>query len=264
MGGSAAKKGSVSQADKAPLSDSTPQKEAPSGRKTPNTDPEFRAQLIIDHREHGIRLAWSLLNRWRIRIEQDDVVSVVGAALVEAANRFDDTRGVSFRTFFFYHLRGMLIKEVTQLIDDRKSFRSIPQENVEQIVATTDVPEYWPLQLVERENPEMILEKRQFEEVFWKTCGELDALEKEVLVRHFVQDEALKDIASDLDYCRCHISRVKSRALARLKKSLPAALEEETEEASSAVNKKRYTGGRGRRKALVPSQKKRFQKSLAS
>ena len=64
-----------------------------------------------------------------------------------------------------------------------------------------------------------------------------------------MQEHSLVSIAEELNYCRCHISRVKSRALKKLRKML-----ENTDESTSAKEmlaahkKSSYKGGRGRRK----------------
>ena len=239
----------------------------------PNID-----KLIIEHREHGRRLAWSFLTTWRVRMGQDDVMSVVGAALCEAANRFDPTKGVAFKTFFFYHLRGMLLKEIARVIQEQKVLQFVPSNSVtENIPIDKAAVSDWASPLVENNNPERIIERRQVASACWEACGQLDILEQEVLVRFFVFDEPLVTIAEELKYCRCHISRVKSRALAKLARILKESLksqgqaveeeiEEEPEEEEESVftrmprrgSRRDYTGGRGRRK-----EKKRHQKSEA-
>ena len=222
-------------------------------------------ELVLDHREHGKRLAWSFLSSWRVSMNPDEVISVVGAALCEAANRFDPDKGVAFKTFFFYHLRGMLLKEIARVIQEQRVLQFVPHSsvtdapNTEQMVYTN-----WSFHLVETNNPERVIEKRQIAGVCWEACSTLDELEQEVLVRYFVYDEPLVDIARELKYCRCHISRVKSRALAKVAKVLKAKLknpeqdpaepeqEQELDEHTLrrllAAQRKGYTGGRGRRK----------------
>lgn len=249
-------------------------------------------QLILEHREHGKRLAWSFLSSWRVRMGQDEVLSVVGAALCEAANRFDPSRDVAFKTFFFYHLRGMLLKEIARVIQEQKVLQFMPTGlGADALRSEQYIPGNWSLQLVENNNPERIIEKRQVASACWEACAQLDTLEQEVLVRYFVYDEPLVQIAKELDYCRCHISRVKSRALnklsrllknsavlverARLAAQVEVDEEEETEgslddlalapaRGRSAAQRKNYTGGRGRRKQKksVPKRSDALQKIL--
>ncbi len=236
--------------------------EKPESPKTKLT-PKQMEETILEHREHGRRLAWSFLSSWRIRMPQDEVVSVVGAALCEAAIRFDPSKEVAFKTFFFYHLRGMLLKEISRIIQEQKILQFIPNGMVgndyrgEQLSVAPIIPP-----LIETNNPEKIIEQKQVAGACWDACTQLDPLEQEVLIRCFVYDEPLVSIAKELKYCRCHISRVKSRALAKLSQLLSeddvlkdryedseVSLEEiALPRAKSSRKKVGYTGGRGRRK----------------
>lgn len=209
--------------------------------------------LVIEHRDHGRRLAWSFLSSWRIRLPQDDVISVVGAALCEAAHRFDPSREVAFKTFFFYHLRGMLLKEISRMIDDQKLMQlSTGSSDSEPVISAS-----WDYTVVENENPEKIIEKKELSIACWRACQKLDELEREVLIRYFVNDEPLIEIATQLNYCRCHISRVKSRALVKLSKYLSEELGTDLadiemirlpKKSSNVKQIANYKGGRGRRK----------------
>lgn len=209
--------------------------------------------IIIEHRDHGRRLAWSFLSSWRIRLAQDEVVSVVGAALCEAAVRFDPSREVAFKTFFFYHLRGLLLKEISKMIQNQKVLQLSPGNlNNETLRADQISNSHWDYNLIETENPEKITQRRQIASACWDACAQLDTLEQEVLLRFFVHDEPLVNIAKGLGYCRCHISRVKSRALSKLGKLLREP-SEVTGAQGVLVQRKAgstedYTGGRGRRK----------------
>jgi RNA polymerase sigma factor (sigma-70 family) len=215
-------------------------------------------EIILSHREHGRRLAWSFLSGWRIRMNPDDVTSVVGMALCEAARRFDREKGVSFKTFFFYHLRGMLLKEISRIIQDQKLLCSAqPGAGTEYLLGSPS--ETLRSSLVEKNNPEKIMLKRQSAKRVWDACSSLDMVEQEVLIRYFIFDEPLNFIAEDMKYCRCHVSRVKSRALAKLgkllaedenAKDLPAFTALQRNNSASLRSKPRaaaYSGGRGRR-----------------
>lgn len=220
------------------------------GQKPKSNSKAVIRKLVTENQEHGMRLAWSFLNKWRIRLEPDDVESVVGAALVEAAIRYDKTKGAHFRTFFFYHLRGMLLKEVSNLIDERKTIKHTPSEMLENPALSVGGGQVWQHPLVEIENPEALMVKKQFAKRLWDLCQSLDELEREVIERHFIRDHSLKQIADELQYCRCHISRVKSKALSTLGRLVPELFAGKSAEMLSArvVMDKKYTGGRGRRK----------------
>jgi len=239
-----------------------------------------RDKIILDHREHGKRLAWSFLKSWRIRMNPDEVISVVGAALCEAAIRFDPSKGVAFKTFFFYHLRGMLLKEISRIIQEQKVLKLMPSNNTTETLPTEHATFGWSMPSIENNNPERIIEKRQVASACWEACAQLDLLEQEVLIRYFVYDEPLVRIAEELEYCRCHISRVKSRALGKMGEILSKAVHEEKDRTGipgtiadielpnpttlEGRRKKSYTGGRGRRKQTsAPQKSEALEKILA-
>src|SRR5690349_7137351 len=72
------------------------------------------SKLILDHRENGRKLARSILRRWRVRMPAEEIDSIVDLSLCEAARRYSSERGASFMTFFFYHLRGHLVRSVAR------------------------------------------------------------------------------------------------------------------------------------------------------
>lgn len=229
-------------------------------------------RLIIDHMLHGERLAKSFLRRWRMSLPSSYITSVVGLSLTEAANRFDPSRGVNFKTFFFYHLKGILVKEVRKEIDSERSIQyncedgSIPDHMFEE---TSDS---WPVSAVDRYTPERLVQRRQLMRIVWKACSRLDELEQEVLLRHYIQEQSMTDIAKELGYSRCHISRVKSFALVKLEKAIrqlnihSSSDEPDTEEeelptmrptiVDAVLKKKNYSGGRGRRN--MPNKEAKF------
>ena len=190
----------------------------------------------------------------------------------KAANRFDPDRGVSFKTFFFYHLRGMLLKEISRVIQEQKLCQFIPSTAVGAIGSGEHVMlSKWAVPLVEHNNPERILAQREVARLCWKACSTLDDLEQEVIVRSFAHDEPLVDIAKELGYCRCHISRVKTAALTKLGKILEKSLatgDQRTDKTplfktkraagskARARKRKSYSGGRGRRKQIEDDQAK--------
>ena len=102
--------------------------------------------------------------------------------------------------------------------------------------------------LVEKETPESIFRKRQKGMVCWTACKSLDPLEQEVLIRSYFQDQSLVAIAKELDYCRCHVSRVKASALAKLRDTLDHLAPKGVKKPVTRAKKRKYTGGRGRRK----------------
>lgn len=206
--------------------------------------------LITEHYELGQKLAWSMLSNWRIRLPKDDVDSSVGLALCDAAHRFDPSRGVSFKTFLFYHLRGVLLKEVTAKVQNGKTiYRSINDADL--FESESDKLPEWDLKCVDDLDPEKIMSNREMANWFSKALDQLDPLQKTVVMRSLINDEQINSLAKELGYCRCHLSRVKTQAIEIIKNSLAMMNEEGEDSTNKLLNSLKptvYRGGRGRRK----------------
>ena len=228
-------------------------------RVTTYLSPEEQADIILEHQEHSVRLAWSFLKTWRVKMQVDEVRSIANLALCETALRFDPSREVAFKTFFFYHLRGMLVKEIVKIVNQKKISDPLLQttNNSRKTAAEVATDSIWPFPLIETTTPEQMLSRRETAQTCWTACSTLDLLEQEVVLRHFVKEQSLKQIAEELNYCRCHTSRVKGRAIKKLKRLLGGNIVDRdlklTSGASLVRDKKRrdYTGGRGRRHSFL-------------
>lgn len=182
-------------------------------------------QLILDHRENGRKLARSFLRRWRVRMPAEEIDSIVDLTLCEAARRYDSTRGASFMTFLFYHLRGQFVRAVESAANNHSfmlHFSQVDGVDISEWAVTGSGSDafIYPEQSNYREQdittPESLLLKRENVDICLAACSELDELEQQIIKRSFSGDEPLVDIARSLGYSRCHISRVKKRALDRL------------------------------------------------
>jgi len=58
-------------------------------------------------------------------------------------------------------------------------------------------------------------------------CEKLDTLEREIVKRIFVHEQQIIDVAAALGYSRCHISRVKKKALDTLQQELSLVINRE-------------------------------------
>lgn len=187
------------------------------------------SKLILDHRENGRKLARSILRRWRVRMPPEEVDSIVDLSLCEAARRYSAEHGASFMTFFFYHLRGHLVRSVARAAQGSNVFlafaRSAGIENPEWSEDTVEaawayMPEYIVHSQREHDTPEHAMIRQEKIAQCQTACAQLDTLEREIIDRSFSSEQPLVDIAKSLGYSRCHISRVKKSALDRLKNIL--------------------------------------------
>jgi RNA polymerase sigma factor (sigma-70 family) len=184
------------------------------------------SQLILNHRENGRKLARSILRRWRVRMPAEEIDSIVDLSLCEAARRYSSERGASFMTFFFYHLRGHLVRSVARAAQGNNIFLSFARNagveasdwaHLSNEVIWSYVPEYLVFGQRDIETPEHAMIRREKIKQCQSACAQLDSLEKEIIDRSFSSEQPLVDIARSLGYSRCHISRVKKTALDRLK-----------------------------------------------
>jgi len=197
--------------------------EARKAKAAPPT-PYQQEALIIKYRLKARKLGRSILRRWHARMDLDEVDSIVDLSLCEAVKRFDPAKGASFMTFLFYHLKGNLVRAVTTAAaansipvfasDETETqvgepdhlfghqFRAMNSAEVADAVASQDAP-----------LPDEMLWRKELHSQSTLACDKLDPLEREIIKRIFIQEQQIMDIAATLGYSRCHISRVKKKAL---------------------------------------------------
>ncbi len=190
--------------------------------------------LILEYRDKSRRLATGILKKWGSHIDQEEVDSVSDLSLCEAAQKFDDKRGVSFITFLFYYLKGNLIKAVaaSSMING-----SSKQEFVAMSGEDKDINGYSNLKDALNDDvsdaligsssstPIDILLRKELYKLGKEACLKLDDVEKDVIERIYLKGEQVLDVAKELGYSRCHISRIKKKALGDMEKSINKNLE---------------------------------------
>ncbi len=196
-------------------------------------------ELIIKYRAKARKLGRSILRRWHARLDIQEVDSIVDLSLCEATARFNPTKGASFMTFLYYHLRGHLIRAVAAAA----SLNTVPFSSCD-VFKNSNTGEGESRSaayggaanaieiaeaLVSQESllPEDMLLKKEMIKISTEACSKLDPLEREIIERLYLQEQQLLDIAHFLGYSRCHVSRVKKKALRTLQADLCKELEME-------------------------------------
>lgn len=191
--------------------------------------------LIVKYRLKARKLGRSILRRWHARMDLDEVDSLVDLSLCEAVKRFDPAKGASFMTFLFYHLKGNLVRAVSTAAasstipvfnaDENEvkggepshlfghQFRAMNSAEVAEAVVSQDSP-----------LPDEMLWRKELHGKSSVACEKLDPLEREIIKRIFLQEQQIMDIAATLGYSRCHISRVKKKALETLYNELSGSM----------------------------------------
>lgn len=187
--------------------------------------------LVLEYRANARKLSRSIMRKWRARIELEELDSLVDLALCEAASRYNPNKGASFMTFLFYHLRGYLVRAV----DSAANYNLVPAGNFElndnsenssgdAIHGGTASDIAKALCNSDEPLPDDLVFRKEMATLSNSACDCLDKLEQEVVYRLFALEQSLVDIAQELGYSRCHISRVKKRALEILYDKLSPAI----------------------------------------
>lgn len=209
-------------------------------QKAKTLSPLQQENLVIDYRLKARKLARSILRKWHSRLDLQEVDSIVDLSLCEAVRRFNPSKGASFMTFLFYHMRGNLIRAVSQAANAHV----IPAIDAEtgqvkgeggKAVNAQEIAE--ALCSHDQASPDDSLLRKEMASLSHDACAKLDALEREVIFRIYIQEQQLMDIASSLGYSRCHISRVKKKALETLFGELSKTVHRGDEESMRAAPK---------------------------
>jgi len=191
--------------------------------------------LVVKYRLKARKLGRSILRGWHARLDLEEVDSLVDLSLCEAVRRFNPLKGASFMTFLYYHLKGNLVRAIA-CAASAHSIPIFPQ--TEENTLTTDAEslnayQFRALNSMEVAEalygsdtvlPDEALWKKELQLMSTEACESLDTLERDIIRRIFVDEEQIMEIASTLGYSRCHISRVKKKALETLHSELSSSL----------------------------------------
>ncbi len=72
--------------------------------------------LIEAHRSYARALAADILRSMPPQVERDDLESAAELGLVDAARNFDPSRGVQFKTFAYYRIRGAVYDAIRKMM----------------------------------------------------------------------------------------------------------------------------------------------------
>lgn len=72
-------------------------------------------KFVEEHQAFVKGIARKVLRQFDLNVELDDLIGFGFAGLLEAKERFDDSRGVRFQTFAYYRVRGAIVDGVRQM-----------------------------------------------------------------------------------------------------------------------------------------------------
>lgn len=147
---------------------------------------------------------------------QEDLEAFGLRGLWEAATRFDPQRGVPFAAYATSRVRGAIV-------DSLRSDGSLPRRRagkdgaVNRLGYPVDVDELMP------EEPDRLLERAQMLRLVEEVLDQMPYERAEVIRRHYLEGEALSDIAREQGRSRSWGSRQLELALASLRRQVQEA-----------------------------------------
>jgi RNA polymerase sigma factor for flagellar operon FliA len=184
---------------------------------------------------HG--LAHRLRRELSLRSEIDDLVAFGFGGLLEAERRFDPARGVRFRTFAYYRVRGAMLDGVRKMahLPRRAHERHQYEDEVELTAAPRSLDTAFLRisgslttgsvlqgELVDT-SPEAALLKHESIARLLAALPRLSARHRTVVRAHYFEGRSLDDVARELGVSKSWASRLHTQALRRLREALVGA-----------------------------------------
>ena len=201
----------------------------------PMQQAEAREKFIVEHLPLVHLLAKKLKQKLPPNVDYDDLVSSGIIGLLEAVDRFDHKRGVKFKTYAEFRIRGAMIDELRDLDILTRGRRSQVKASQDQAFhsshSTTHHSEGECGRVLSFEDA---LEKRQIKnninqnvlldsaithsnnQLLAKAMGELDDREGKILHMYYYEGQTLRQIGRMMGLCQARISQLHGEAKAKL------------------------------------------------
>jgi RNA polymerase sigma factor for flagellar operon FliA len=217
----------------------------------PSLKPDLN-RLIETYRSYAHALAAEVLRTLPATVDKDDVRGAAELGLVEAANSFDPLRGVLFKTFAYYRIRGAVYDALRKMGWFRKEssklqFEASANEYMKDYStgASPDPPptnafeelnhisgsiltsfmlslESLPQESFEQpgRSPEQHYSDNEQMEKLHKSLAQLPARNREVLEQYYFKEQTLEDIGSRLGLSKSWVCRLHAKSLDMLRQLL--------------------------------------------
>ena len=165
-------------------------------------------EIAAAHWDSAVRLAFGILGQWQVRFPREDVLSIAGVSLCEAAVRFNPSFGVKFTTFLFSYLRGNLIRELKQELRARDGLGR--EEDAAEFNRNVNEPED------KVTAPDALLDQQRLYRKLAEAIQTLNTQDRAIIERFYYDGATVVDLAKDLGYSRAHLTRWKGLAMRHL------------------------------------------------
>jgi len=212
----------------------------------PDTD-----RLIETFRSYAHAIAAQVLRKYP-GVDKDDLQGAAELGLVEAANSFDPTRGVLFKTFAYYRIRGAVYDSLRKMgwfateptrlrfesganeymkdYSDNAPPKSSPGEAFEELkdITTSTLTCYFlSLASVEEQLPDTSAKsaeeaylKQEINDNLRKALAQLPEKNRQVLEEYYYRDATLEDIGRRLGVSKGWVCRLHAKSLEMVRSML--------------------------------------------
>jgi RNA polymerase sigma factor FliA len=210
-------------------------------------------QLISAYRSYSHAIASDLLRKLPPHIEKGDIFGAAELGLVEAARAFDPSRGVLFKTFAYYRIRGAVYDclrkmawfskaQYQQYRFERAANEYLADYSSEAVPQGTPEEEYEELQNIagsvvscymlsldqlqqevsnlESPGAEEGCRRVDEQKVVGKALSQLPEKNRQVMEMYYMQDMSMDEIGEKLGLSKSWVCRIHSKSLETMRKMI--------------------------------------------
>lgn len=224
------------------------------------SDQQLREQLILDNMSYVRKILSTLTAGLPDHYDKENLEQAGIVGLVETANSFDPSRGVSFRTYCYPRIRGAIVDEMRKnspvpqqmlayisqvkaayegletpvLPEDLAHKTGLPLEKILQVLEAIRFlkPQKWNDLFcnvhsgwrADEESPESAMENRELKRLIADCIEKLPERERLVLTLYYSEDLTLAEIGKVIGVSESRVSRNLAAAKFRLKELVKASM----------------------------------------
>ena len=212
-----------------------------------------RNELVERYQSYAHALAAEFLRKVPAQVDKDDVIGYAELGLVEAANAFDPTNGVHFKTFSYYRIRGAIYDGLRKLGGlPREFYRHLKMEGA----ANAYLADYstqasavsGPAQYDEIKNmcgnivstyllsldvggadpasvehsPDQLIQIRELNQRLRQSVERLPEKNRRVITDYYFKDLSLEEIGKALGLSKSWVCRIHARSIEMLRAAIIA------------------------------------------
>jgi RNA polymerase sigma factor for flagellar operon FliA len=216
-------------------------------------DLRARARLIVHYQSYARAIAAQLYGRRTgDEFEFDEYLQFASVGLIEAVDRFDDTRGILFKSFATKRISGAVLTGLSTLSERQQQLSMRRRMADERLASLQSAPLCAEPQQLLRDLAEIgiglalgfalegtgmvagaeaslpdntytRIELRQFQQQLLGLTRRLTAREQEVIQLHYLHNLSFEEIATRLQLTKGRVSQLHSQGLKRLRHLLQQA-----------------------------------------